>query len=248
MIIILLCAIILITGCVQQSNTSKTPAQVIASVPSPADTIVQTTPVVTVTPAAAPQQAAAYNTYSNSAYGFSINYPFDWKVIELSPVNTGQQESQVPSGCGPRFDVVVFQSPPINNCVKNDCVNVVSEVKIEVDPAPFTQNLDDYYVKDVAWITTINIGNQLAITKRDSMFSLSGGKAYRLDYHIPVPESNGHWYDELNVQRAYTIIGGKAYIITYHAHGLSTSQYETYYNTVQDMFKSFKAQATIKTI
>jgi len=242
LLIISLCAVVMIAGCVQQNRTSSNPSPVITSVSTPADTslIVTTSPntpvsvqVVTVTS----QQALMYKTYSNPAYGFSIKYPSNWDVNELAPVITGQKSTQVPSGFGPRFDVVEFYSPLSTSCTQNGCIR--SEVHVEVDPTPFTKNLDDYYVKDVAWIST---NNPIEITKHEAKFSLSGQKAYRLDYRLQ--SSTGSIIDQLNVQRAYVIIGGKAYIITFHAHGLDTgdeSQFVKYYNTAQDMFTSFNA-------
>ena len=245
-IIILLCAIVLITGCVQQNRSLPNPSQQTTSVSTPVDTDVQTTLMVTTNPkvtvtaqvvTATPQQALTYKTYSNSAYGFSIKYPSDWDVNETNPVITGLMETQIPSGFGPRFDVVEFYSPLSTSCTQNSCVR--SEVHVEVDPKPFTNILEDYYVKDVAWIST---NNPIEITKRDAKFSLSGQKAYRLDYRLK--SSGGSVNDQLNVERAYVIIKGKAYIITFHAHGLDTgdgSQFVKYYNAIQDMFTSFNA-------
>lgn len=184
--------------------------------------------------------AVTYLTYSNASYGFSIDYPSDWTVNDAPVANPSDPAS--PPGFEPKIDVVEFYSPAITRCNNGDCVLVRSEVHVEVDPSPSTTVLSDYYVKDVA---AISQGEEVDITGHNAMFKLSGQNAYRLDF------KTGYDISEINIQRAYTIIGGKAYVITFHAHAPysgEVDQFEEYYNTAQDMFKSFQTTASLKVL
>jgi len=179
-----------------------------------------------------------FKKYSNSPYGFSIDYPGDWEVNEVN--------LQEPDISLTRVNVVEFYSPSFLRCntEKTECVNVRAEVKIEADPHPSSTDLDTFFVKDVARITS---GSSIEITKRDAMFKLVGDKAYRLDY---TSDSDG---EEINALSAYTIKNGVAYVITYHAHAPAraetTNQFEQYYNDVMTMFSSFNTTSgTWKTI
>ena len=232
-IILGLCLIVMIAGCLQPSKPAST-VQVTPTVSPPVATTVQPSITGTITPKSvqAVATSTSYNTYSNSAYRFSLEYPGDWDVNELAPASTGALETQIPPGFGPRYDVVEFNAPNYPGIDR-------TVVQVEVDPAPFTNVLDDYYVKDVAWITTNNM--QLEITKRVAIYTLSGQKAYRLDYRLPSPTNILN--KQVNIQRAYVIIGGKAYIITYRTYGADVgdqSQFVKYYNIAQGMFDSFK--------
>jgi len=139
-----------------------------------------------------------------------------------------------------RYDVVEFYSPSFLRCntEKSDCVNVRSEVKIEVETNPVSTELETFFVKEVARMSSTS---GFEITKRDSMFKLSGAKAYRLDF---TSHSDSQ---EINVLSAYTIQNDKGYIITYHAHtperDEKNNQFEQYYNDVMTMFSSFKVDA-----
>jgi hypothetical protein len=229
-IVLELCLIVMIAGCLQPNRSSIT-AHATPSVSPPVDTTGQSSIAVAVTSGnlQAVSTSTPYNTYSNSAYRFNLEYPSDWNVNELSPAGSGAKVTQIPSGFGPRYKVVEFYAPTYSGADR-------TVLQIEVDPAPFTSSLEDYYVKDVAWLSTTN--HQLEITKHQAIYSLSGKKAYRFDYHIP--SLTQKISDEVNVQRAYAIIGGKAYIITYRAYGITGGDFEKYYNTAQGMFESFK--------
>ena len=181
-----------------------------------------------------------YLTYSNSTYGFSIDYPSDWTVND-APVQNYSDPAE-PPGFEPKIDVVEFYSPSITRCTHGDCVLVQAEMHVEVDPTPSTTDLSDYYVKDVA---AISQGLSIDITGHNALYKLSGQNAYRLDYRTGSDTST------INVQRAYTIIGGKAYVITFHAHAPysgEVDQFQEYYNAAQDMFKSFKSSSTVRVL
>jgi len=218
-ILVCIIASLLIAGCVAPPKTIP---------PSPAATTTVTASKAT----AVPTIITSFNQYSNSRYGFSIDYPDDWQKNELNKL-----ETEIP---WTRYDVVEFYSPSFVRCntERTDCVNVRSEVKIEVDPNPVSTELDTFFVKDVARITT---GNYVEITRRDSLFKLSGDKAYRLDYNLRSDK------EDIKVLSAYTIQNGKGYIITFHAHAPvrneRINQFEQYYNDVMTMFGSFKANA-----
>jgi hypothetical protein len=236
--ILVLVAALITAGCTSLpasdnsvSAATPTPTSVIPATSSAAisETLI---PVITVTSEVTPvpTTGTSFNQYSNSKYGFSIDYPSDWQKNDL-----GTQEPDISLT---RYDVVEFYSPSILRCntEKNDCVNVRAEVKVEVDTNPAYKDLDTFFIKDVARITS---EGGVEITKRDAMFKLMGDKAYRLDYLSKLSTGN------VNVLSAYTIKDGKAYIITYHAHSPARdekiNQFEQYYNDVMSMFSSFNA-------
>ena len=236
MLLICIIASLLVTGCIappaasDNKVTPPTPVPTLSAVPT-ATPATSTSLVVTtskVTPV--PTPTTSFNRYSNSLFGFSIDYPTDWQKNELNQMDYSLT----------RYDVVEFYSPSFLRCntEKSDCVNVRSEVKIEVETNPVSTELETFFVKEVARMSSTS---GFEITKRDSMFKLSGAKAYRLDF---TSHSDSQ---EINVLSAYTIQNDKGYIITYHAHtperDEKNNQFEQYYNDVMTMFSSFKVDA-----
>ena len=224
-VLLLACIVVslLVAGCIQPTTTSDKNASSATEAPTTVATS-KTTPIPTLT--------TSFNQYSNSRYGFSIDYPGDWQKNELNKLE--------PEISRTRYNVVEFYSPSFLRCntEKSNCVNVRSEVKIEVDTNPVSTELDTFFVKDVARITT---GSDVEITKRNAMFKLSGTRAYRLDYNFHSD------IEEINVLSAYTIINDKGYIITFHAHAPEReekiNQFDQYYNDAMTMFSSFKTNA-----
>jgi hypothetical protein len=195
----------------------------------PSETI---TTISTTVPAETP---SPYNTYTSSRFGFSMNYPRDWEVNERNQLKTPSLT---------RYNVVEFYSPSIDRCDTDraNCVKVRAVVTAEVETAPGTKELADYFVPETARILSEN-GAQ--ITKRDAMYKLSGVKAYRLDY-----ENEINSYDQ-NLISAYTLINNNAYILTYRAYAPirgETDLFKEYYNNADDMFTSFNAHGAIKTL
>jgi PsbP len=232
-LMLLICSITLLlaAGCIEPRTpqVNATPVPTYTTIPitftTAAPTIIAASPGTPV-----PTPARPFNHYTNSEYGFSIDYPVGWQQNELN--------TQEAYDWG-RYDVVEFYSPSFLRCnsEKSDCVNVRSEVEVEVDTSPGAE-LDTFFVKDVARITT---ENNVEITKRDAMFKLSGAMAYRLDYLVKTDTG------DINTLRAYTIQNDKGYIITFHAHAPvrneKNNQFEEYYNDVMAMFKSFTITA-----
>ncbi len=224
-------ALLLVAGCIEPRTPAVNPTPVPAYSTSPT-TFVTAAPTIIAasTVNSVPTSTRSFNHYSNPEYGFRIDYPGDWQRNEL---NT--REPYIWN----RSDVVEFYSPSFLRCnsEKSECVNVRSEVKVEVDASPGSE-LDTFFVKDVARITT---ENNVEITKRDAMFKLSGGMAYRLDYIVKTDTG------DINTLRAYTIQNDRGYIITFHAHAPvrneKNNQFEEYYNDVMAMFKSFTITA-----
>jgi hypothetical protein len=219
---------ILVAGCIEPTTPSDkkvaSPIKVPTTVTAASTTVdtLKTTPVPTLTP--------SFNHYSNSRFGFSIDYPGDWEKNEL---NEPEPEISLT-----RYKVVEFYSPSFVRCdtEKNKCVNVRSEVTIEVDTNPVSTELDTFFVKEVARVST---ERNVEITKRNAMFKLSDNRAYRFDYNS---QSD---IEDINVLSALTIINGTGYIITFHAHvperNEKINQFEQYYNDIITMFSSFKA-------
>jgi len=229
MILICIVSSLVVAGCVSSSAPAPTPA---ATTQAPVPTSIETTavpvttiPTVNVTGTTA---ATVFKTYTSSKYGFSIDYPGNWDVNEVDTL-----ESDISLT---RHDAVEFYSPTFLRCNtdKSECVNVRAMVKVETDTNPSSTDLDTFFVKDVARITS---SNSIEITKRDAMFKLMGDKAYRLDYKQDTTTGS------INALSAYTIKNDKAYVITYSAHAPErleqNNQFEQYYNDVMTMFGSF---------
>lgn len=232
-IVLLMCTfvILLVVGCIEPKAPIVNPTPVPAFSAEPTTFSTTTAPtILAVSATSIPAPTKSFNHYSNSKFGFSIDYPGDWQQNELNDPDPYDWD---------RYDAVEFYSPSFVRCnsEKSECVNVRSEVKVEVDTNPGAE-LDTFFVKDVARITT---ENNVEITKRDSMFKLSGDTAYRLDYTLKTDTG------DINTLRAYTIQNDNGYIITFHAHAPvrneKINQFEQYYNDAMAMFKSFKINA-----
>jgi hypothetical protein len=271
-LLIVLAAMIAAAGCTGSGSPAAQPSPVpttlpVTTIPVTSDPVVtetvvatteqtpdpnatQTTPTITlnatpiVTPnataASVPAAATAFLKYSNTSYGFTMDYPADWQVIER-PVETGQDVG-VPRGYHDKVDVVEFYSPGIDRCHDGECVNVQAEVHVEVDTAPPTAKLDDYYTNDVAAIQKNYV---IEISSHTSMFKVGDLSAYPLDYTAKK--------DLINIQaeRAYVGVGGKVFVFTFHAHAPYSGeedQYAKYSGTVYKMFKTFKPMKIYKTI
>jgi hypothetical protein len=216
---------------------ASSPVPVPTQPPAPVAAAPVLAPVTTVPgPVPSPQMSLPeMKTYSSSRFGFTIDYPSGWEVNE---------KNQLEAPSLSRYDVIEFYSPSINRCNTDlsICSIVRSTVMVEVETRPGTKEIADYFIPEVARITSEN-GAQ--ITKRDSMFKLSGIKAYRLDYTA--------WYNknEIKLLSAYTLINDKVYIVTYRAYTpvrLEEDQFELYYNTVMDMYTSFHAEGAVTTL
>jgi hypothetical protein len=250
-LIAILCAMVLTAACTQQSGSAQnaapaqsTPVLTPATPAVPATTEIQTTvPANTATVAVgtspgqavpSPQPATSYLTYTNPAYSFSINYPSDWQMNDAPVANPSDPAS--PPGFESKIDVVEFYSPGITRCTESGCVNVRSEMHVEVDPTPSTKKLDQYYNKDVAWIAT---NYPIEVTAPYARVELSGQLGDRLGYDLTTDTA------DIKVLRAYTIINNTAFVLIFHAHKPYTGevdQYQEYFNTAEDMFNSFQVQ------
>jgi hypothetical protein len=216
------------------STSTFSPTQVPSQVLTPVATTVVQTPVTTApTPTPSQQQAqSSMKTYTSSRFGFSIDYPSDWEVNEKNTLETSSLS---------RYDVVDFYSPSINRCDSDQitCSLVKTTVMVEVDTQPGTKEIAEYYVPEVARITR---ESGVQITKTNAISELSGVKAYRLDYTATYNKN------EIKLLSAYSLINDKVYIVTYRAYSpikLEEDQFEKYYNTAMDMFKSFHAQGAV---
>jgi len=229
-VLLLTCVVVslMAAGCIQPITASDKKASSDTAAPTTATAAPTTVATSKTTPV--PTLTTSFNQYSNSRYGFSIDYPSGWQKNEVNELE--------PEISMTRYNVVEFYSPSFLRCntEKSHCVNVRSEVKVEVDTNPVSTELDTFFVKDVARITT---GSDIEITKRNAIFKLSGSRAYRLDYNFHSD------IEEINVLSAYTIINDKGYIITFHAHAPEReekiNQFDQYYNDAMAMFSSFKA-------
>jgi hypothetical protein len=221
---VLLClsALVLFSGCTQTSPASPAAPVTSAAIPaessgSPAQPaaaapVSPSVPAVTNAagvPGSAPSAAAAGSSgstrkYTNLPYAFSLEYPSAWEVNDLTP------KIDTPNGMPGKIDVVDFYSPSITRCNNegHDCKLVRAQFSIDVDENPGTSDVSDYYVRDVARLST---EYPIQITKSNAQTILSNEKALRLDYQL------GNDID-IKVIRVYSIINGKVYIFNFHSH------------------------------
>ena len=236
--------IILAAGCVSPSSivsgTGTAPATSATTAPAtlqtPGETVAPVTPDTTVaTPVpTTTAEGTQFLKYTNTVYGFSMDYPSTWQAAEIG------YDSDLSD---PGVRVVEFYSPSILRCdTDSQCMNVRATVSVDVDTTPFTDELEDYYVRDVARITT---AKGVDITRKQAKITLSGVKGYSFDF------ASTDNYGGINVMRAYTIVGDHAYIVTFLAHAPKNNEedmFDKYYNDIQHMLKSFSATGGIKTI
>ncbi|HXX55933.1 MAG TPA: hypothetical protein VEI81_07540 [Methanoregula sp.] len=219
---------------------AETPPLVSANATEEPAVTAETTASVAGTQTTAPSASRTYLTYTNASYGFSINYPSDWQVEE-GPVETGQDPG-VPSGYSYVTDVVEFYSPAIARCNHGSCVDVRAELHVEVDNAPPTTDIDQYYIHDVA---AISQNYPIDITGHAAVFKLSGQNAYILSYKLDQDPI------DIKVTRAYTIADGKAFILTYHTHVPYSGEVDQgviYSNVIDTMLRSFQIASPNKTL
>jgi hypothetical protein len=193
--------------------------------PFPATTL-PASPVTTLVP---PRTEHVYETYENSRYGIIMDYPSDWNVDDTNPsVGT-------PDGMPAKKVIVNFYSPPITRCDHSqNCVLVRAEVSAAVDEHPGTKDVSEYFVRDVAKIST---DYNIQITKSNAQLKLGDVRALRLDYQLQDRQY------EIKAVRVYTIISDKAYIITFHTHfpkWQETDMIIEYLGPAQDMISSFR--------
>ena len=215
---------------------SFTPPEPTTAVPDTPAPVPETTTLATPAPAAIPE----FLTFTNTSYGFSIDYPSDWQVIE-APVETGLDPG-VPRGYSATVDVVEFYSPGITRCHRGECVTVQAELHVNVDPAPPTPNLDEYYLKD---ISALQRNYHVDVSTHNSMIHLPNLTAYELDYRMTKDLVNIH------AIRVYTGVAGKVFVFTFHAHSPYSGeedQYAKYSGTAETMFKSFRSATTYRTL
>jgi len=207
---ILLCLVVFLfcTGCVQSSvaptsarTTSADQAQ--TQLPTTIPTAVSTQQTAVSSQTLASANSDDFVKYTNSQYGFSILYPDGWQV------NEGNPDIGAPDGLSGKHTVVDFYSPAIKRCDSDgkNCIAVRSQMTVGVDDTPGTNEISEYYVKDVARLST---DYPIKITKNSAQIELNWGRALRLDYEL-----NGQ---EIKVIREYVMANGKVYVITFHSH------------------------------
>lgn len=218
-------------GCTSASSstTSVTPVE------TPTITLTPTYQETVVTPAAT---TSPWKTYQNSKYGFSMDYPSDWEVSEEKPT------IGAPDGLAGKIEVVNFFTPSITRCdsEKLHCVIVRGEVAVGVDSTPGTKEVAEYYVKDVAKIST---DNNIEISKNMAFFKMANQNAERLHYTLDNEEY------QIKDIRAYTILNNKAYVVNFHTHIPKSGEVdmmEEYLDTFLSMLKSFNETSTVAVI
>ncbi len=183
----------------------------------------------------APSNATRYLNYANASYTFSIDYPANWTMAEMTPallrtVNATRLRSET------GIRVVEFYSPSITRCDDSNagsCVLIRTKVSVDVTGLPPNMTFDEYFVNRTLAMT---LDNSIGMRRSSPVMTLNNTKAYSLEYNA------GYGLDQVYVTKIFGLFGDQVYIITYRANFPKTgeeNQFEKYYNDFQHMVKSF---------
>ena len=154
-----------------------------------------------------------FSLYKNSTYGFTIEYPSDWDVIE-----TGEMPGLA----------VQFRSP------KQHELDIFPEnVSIVVQELPPEMlDLETYSKTAVKQLVAV-WGNHVKYVEKGRT-TFAGRKAYKLVYKGADTEG-----PTVKLMHIWTIVGFRAYQFNF---GSQFSQWDTYIGKVNRMLKSFKLE------
>ena len=183
----------------------------------------------------APSNASRYLTYTNSSYTFSIDYPSNWTMAEMSPALLKTiNATRLLSETGIR--VVEFYSPAITRCddtIPGNCVLIRTRVSVDVTGFPPNMTFDEYFVNRTLAMT---LDNSVGMRRASPVITLNNTKAYSLEYNA------GYGLNQVYVTKVFGLFNDKVYIITYRANFPKTgeeNQFEKYYDDFQHMVRSF---------
>ncbi len=156
---ILLIVFLLCAGCTSHNDTAQPAAVNTTPVPQPV-----TSTVTTVPPTASPTPLP-YQIYTNPAYSLTMHYPLGWATIEPGTYTT------------PDFGRFSYH---LVDFYKLNATMVTARVfSVYVDPNPAT-NLENYFSQVTLSLNKAYDG--LTITRPNSLYQVSGYRAYRLDF------------------------------------------------------------------
>ena len=207
------------------NETGNLSDQSLLLVPTPGTTqqVRNATPVAT--PLPPPTPAPTNATYTNEAYKFSLVYPLNWTKEESPTVRTGI--------------VVKFHSPVVSMCnARNeDCADYVGTFSVSVDPNPQPPTLEEYFNRALGGLQQ---KYQITATTKNSQATLSGNKAYSINYITK--DSRGN--PDKEVMQYYSILYGKAYVLTYSAgyYEKRDTMFGDYEEPAERMIGSFRVE------
>ena len=149
-------------------------------------------------------------TYSNSAFGLTMQYPSNWSRTELSHNNTAVL-------------IVVFRTPSILGSLNILGINHVSTKQQNNATLPALVN---------AYVTHLRQSGKLLGLSTSAQTNLAGKPATRLVYTTTSPQGV-----KFRLMQELSIIGNKTFFITY---GSPTPSYPTYLPAVQRMIESIE--------
>jgi hypothetical protein len=190
----------------------------------------------------ATSNATRYRTYTNESYTFSIDYPSNWTMAEMSPsLLKTINATRLKSDTGIR--VVEFYSPSIIRCDasdKSDCAYIRTKVSVDVAYLPANMTFDEYFVNRTLAMTD---DSSVGMRRASPVITLNYTKAYSLEYN------SGYGGDQAYVTKIFGLFGGKVYMITYRSSYPKIgeeNQFEKYSGDFQHMLKSFAYTGSLR--
>jgi len=197
-------------GCTSSPATVPTGNSVVAT---PVPTNIE---VVTLAATNVPSTGTAYQTYTNPTYQFTMSYPADWQVNEISSGSCMAARDYGRTTC----NVVNFFSPTAAD-------GTYQTFSVDVD-SPTTLDLEDYFNKATGALENYYPG--LHVTQAGFQLKVSDIKAYELEFQKGGERSSAHAVEVI------TIADNKVpYIFTYNSMKDPA---------LQDMLKSIRISAT----
>jgi hypothetical protein len=225
----------LVSPTVSSKNTTTSNATPARSTTTSAGSVKTSSP--------ATSNATRYRTYTNESYTFSIDYPANWTVAEMSPallktINATRPKSET------GIRVVDFYSPSITRCDPSDsgdCAYIRTRVSVDVANLPANMTFDEYFVNRTVAMTD---DSSVGMRRSSPVITLNNTKAYSLEYN-----SGYEGGDQAYVTRVFGLFSGKVYMITYRSSFPKLdeeNQFEKYSGDFQHMLKSFAYTGSLR--
>ncbi len=219
------------------TNSSSNPDMNSSAAVRMAVTTEVTTAVPTQTPTPKPTPSPTpsptpppWITVSNAKYRFSLEYPREWDFVDKS------KSSASPA--------IIITTPPELECdpETTECYKFLSTFTVDIVQNPSTLVLEDYFNDAVS---TLQQTHFITTTSKSSPTTLSGNKAYRIDFFTRDKRGN----PEKSYMQYYTIIDKKVYILTYSGpYSTQETVFDYYKRDAFQIIKSFTVDRDYKTV
>ena len=221
---------------VSTTKSAATPTATPKTTSAPAANASKAAPAATANAgSSAPSATAGFRTYTNASYTFSMDYPANWTVAEMTPALLKTTNATRPrSETGIR--VVDFYSPAVMRCDDTNagnCVYIRTRVSVDVTGLPANMTFEDYFINRTLAMT---LDNSVGMRRSSPVVSLNNTKAYSLEYN------SGYELNQAYVTKVFGLFNGQVYIITYRANYPKTGEVNQFYEYSDDfehMIKSF---------